>query len=178
MKSKNTILSSIIAVGIVSSGMSFYALSINSDTSEIRNISKTEIGNWRYFVHFEFCTNIQNSALGIWAKTDLEKIPIPINPDGKISECQKLAVKIRADNATSLTMSTFSSEDLPKLIKEVEELRQKTLNELVKAEQYLLKLQNQQSSVEEIEEAKDRRNVFKEILESTSESLKTLRSMR
>ena len=72
-----------------------------------------EVSENAYAFQFDYCAAVYNEGgLGVIVSSDTERIPVPIDPNIQISQCQQYGTQIRAFSISSIDVSLFYEKDL------------------------------------------------------------------
>lgn len=131
---------------------------------------------------FEYCSAVYNEeALGVIVSSDTEKIPVPIDPNIQIHQCQQYGTQIRAFSDLSIDVSLFYEKDLKTLFKVFDKKRENLEDDLVSYHQKLLRLENpnlDEDNSKEIGQLKMRIDLIDHVIQSYKEGLNTLRTLQ
>ena len=131
---------------------------------------------------FEYCAAVYNNgALGVIVSSDTEKIPVPLDPNIQIGQCQQYGTQIRTFSDSSLDVSLFYEEDIEKLTKIFDTKKGNLEDDLVHYHQKLLRLEDPNlngDNLEEIDRLKMRIDLVNHVIQSYKEGLNTLRSLQ
>ena len=135
-----------------------------------------------YAFQFDYCAAIYNEdALGVIISSDTEKIPVQIDPNIEINECQQYGTQIRASSDSSLNVSIFYDKDIQTLFKNFEKKKMNLEDDLVQYHQKLLRLQDpnlDEDTLEEIDKVKMRIDLINHVIKSYKEGLNMFRSLQ
>ena len=141
-----------------------------------------EVSENVYAFQFEYCAAVYNEgALGTIISSDTEKIPVPIDPNIQIDQCQQYGTQIRAFSDSSLKVSLFYEKDMETLFKVFDKKKGDLGEDLVHYHQKLLRLQNpnlDETNLEEIDQIKMRIDLINHVIQSYKEGLNTLRALQ
>lgn len=158
---------------------------IPSDTVDKISISGKrahEVSENVYAFQFDYCAAVYNEgALGVIVSSDTEKIPVPIDPNIQIGQCQQYGTQIRSFSDSSLEVSFFYEKDMGKLIKVFDAKKGNLEDDLVHYQQKLLRLQNpnlDEDNLEKIIKIKMRIELVDNVIQSYKEGLNTLRALQ
>ena len=158
---------------------------IPSQTIEKISISDKrvhEVSENVHVIQFKYCAAAYNEgALGTIVSSDTEKIPVPIDPNIQIDQCQHYGTQIRAFSDSSLKVSLFYEKDLEELIKIFDKKRANLADDLIHYQQKLLRLEDpnlDEDNLEEIDQLKKRIELVDHVIESYKEGLNTLRALK
>ncbi len=184
MQLKVQYLEVIFAV-LLLSGIFTYQISATAETAdkiEISNKTIHEISENTHAFQFKYCATTYNEdALGIIVSSDTERIPVQIDPNIKIDECQQYGTQIRAFSNSSLETSIFYEKDMEKLFKEFDTKKSNLEEDLVHYHQKLLRLQDlniNEDNSEEIDKIKERITIIDHVIQSYKQGLSTLTSLK
>ncbi len=152
------------------------------DKISISNKRAHEVSENVYAFQFDYCAAVYNEdALGIIISSDTEKIPIPIDPNIQMNQCQQYGTQIRAFSDSSLDTSIFYEKDIQSLLKSFDKKKGNLEDDLVHYQQKLLRLENpnlNEDNLEEIDRLKMRIELVNHVIESYKEDLNTLRTLQ
>ena len=141
-----------------------------------------EVSENVYAFQFDYCAAVYNEgALGTIISSDTEKIPVPIDPNIQIHQCQQYGTQIRAFSDSSIEVSLFYEKDMQTLFKAFDKKKGNLEEDLVHYHQKLLRLQNpnlDESNLEEINLIKMRIDLINHVIQSYKEGLNTLRALQ
>ena len=141
-----------------------------------------EVSENIYAFQFEYCAAVYNEgALGTIISSDTEKIPVSIDPNIQIDQCQQYGTQIRAFSDSSIAVSLFYEKDMEILFKIFDKKKGNLEEDLIHYHQKLLRLQNpnlDESNLEEIDQLKIRIVLINHVIQSYKEGLNTLRSLQ
>ncbi|MCH9657980.1 hypothetical protein K0U27_04670 [archaeon] len=131
---------------------------------------------------FEYCSAVYNEGtLGVIVSSDTERIPVPIDPDIQIDQCQQYGTQIHASSDSSIDVSLFYEIDMQELFKGFEKKKANLEDDLINYHQRLLRLQDpnlDEGNLEEIDKVKTRIDLINHVVESYKQSLNTLSSLQ
>ena len=158
---------------------------ILSDTIDRISISDKrahQVSENIYAFQFDYCAAVYNEgALGIIVSSDIEKIPVQIDPNIQIHQCHEYGTQIRAFSDSSLKVSLFYEKDMQTLFKVFEKKMMNLEDDLVQYQQKLLRLQDlnpDEDNLEKINQMKIRIELINHVIQSYKEGLNTLRSLQ
>ena len=141
-----------------------------------------EVSENVYAFQFDYCAAVYNEdALGVIVSSDTERIPVQIDPDIQIGQCQQYGTRIHASSDSSLDVSLFYEKDMQKLFKIFDKKKMNLEDDLISYHQRLLKLQDPnfgEDNLEEIDKVKIRINLIKQVIQSYKQGLITLSSLQ
>ena len=141
-----------------------------------------EVSENVYVFQFEYCAAVYNEgALGAIVSSDTEKIPVPIDPNIQIDQCQHYGTQIHTSSDSSLKVSLFYEKDLEKFIKIFDKKRANLGDDLIHYQQKLLRLEDpnlDEDNLEEIDKLKKRIELVDHVIQSYKEGLNTLRALK
>ena len=131
---------------------------------------------------FEYCSAVYNDdALGVIVSSGTEKIPVPIDPNIQIHQCQQYGTQIRAFSDSSIEVSLFYEKDMQALFKVFDKKRGNLEDDLVSYHQKLLRLEDpnlDEDNSKEIGQLKMRIDLIDHVIQSYKKGLNTLRSLQ
>jgi hypothetical protein len=134
-----------------------------------------------YAFQFDYCAAMYNEgALGTIISSDTEKIPVQIDPDIQIHQCQQYGTQIRAFSDSSIEVSLFYEKDMEKLIKIFDTKKGNLEDDLIHYHQKLLRLEDpnlDEDNLEEIDRLKMRIELVEHVIQSYKEGLNTFRAL-
>lgn len=152
------------------------------DTISISDKRIHEVSENTYAFQFDYCAAVYNEgALGIIVSSDTERIPVQIDPNIQIYQCQQYGARILASSDSSLDVSLFYEQDMPKLFKTFEKKKMNLEDDLVQYQQKLLRLQNpniDEDNLEKIDKVKTRIDLINHVIQSYKQGLNTLRALQ
>ena len=135
-----------------------------------------------YAFQFDYCAAVYNEGvLGVIVSSDTEKIPVPIDPNIQIDQCQQYGTQIRAFSNSSITVSLFYEKDMEKLIKIFDTKKGNLEDDLIHYNQKLLRLEDpnlDEDNLEEIDRLKMRIELVEHVIQSYKEGLNTFRALQ
>ena len=135
-----------------------------------------------YAFQFDYCAAVYNEGtLGVIISSDTEKIPVPIDPNIQIGQCQQYGTQIRAFSDSSLEVSLFYEKDMEKLIKVFDKKKGNLEDDVIHYQQKLLRLEDpnlDEDNLEEISQIKMRIDLINHVIQSYKEGLNTLRALQ
>ena len=141
-----------------------------------------EVSENVYAFQFDYCAAVYNEgALGTIISSDTEKIPVQIDPDIELHQCQQYGTQIRAFSDSSIEVSLFYEKDMQKLIKVFDKKKGNLEDDLVHYQQKLLRLEDpnlDEGNLEEIDQLKMRIDLINHVIQSYKEGLNTLRALQ
>jgi len=141
-----------------------------------------EVSENVYAFQFEYCAAVYNEvALGTIISSDTEKIPVQIDPNIQMHQCQQYGTQIRAFSDSSIEVSLFYEKDMQTLFKVFDKKKINLEEDLVHYHQKLLRLQNpniDENNLEEINQLKMRIDLINHVIQSYKEGLNTLRALQ
>ena len=141
-----------------------------------------EVSENIYAFQFDYCAAVYNEgALGVIVSSDTERIPVQIDPEIQIGQCQQYGAGIRASSDSSLDVSLFYKKDMQKLFKSFDKKKMNLEDDLVSYHQRLLKLQDPnrgEDNLEEIDKVKTRIDLINHVIQSYKQGLNTLSSLQ
>ena len=141
-----------------------------------------EVSESAHAFQFEYCSAVYNEgALGVIVSSDTEKIPVPIDPEIQISQCQQYGTQIRAFSDSSIEVSLFYEKDMQTLFKVFEKKRENLEDDLVAYHQKLLRMEDPNldgDNSKEIDQLKMRIDLIDYVIQSYKKGLNTLRAMQ
>lgn len=141
-----------------------------------------EVSENVYAFQFDYCAGVYNQgALGMTVSSDTEKIPVQIDPNIQIRQCQQYGTQIYAFSDSSLKVSLFYEKDMQTLLKDFDTKKMNLEKDLVHYQQKLLRLQNpdlDEDNVEKISQIKIRIDLVNHVIQSYKEGLNTLRALQ
>ena len=158
---------------------------IPSQTVEKISISDKRIHEVSENVHafqFKYCAAVYNEGtLGIIVSSDTEKIPVPIDPNIQINQCQHYGTQIHAFSDVSLKVSMFYEKDLKNLIKIFEKKKGNLEDDLIHYQQKLLRLEDPNldgNNLKEIDQLKKQIELVGHVIQSYKQGLNTLMALK
>jgi hypothetical protein len=140
-----------------------------------------EISENVYAFQFDYCAAVYNEgALGTIISSDTEKIPVQIDPDIQIHQCQQYGTQIRAFSDSSIEVSLFYEKDMQTLFKVFDKKKENLEDDLVHYHQKLLRLEDpnlDEDNLWEIDQLKIRIDLINHVIQSYKEGLNTLRAL-
>ena len=134
-----------------------------------------EVSENVYAFQFEYCAAVYNKgALGVIISSDTEKIPVPIDPNIRIDQCQQYGTQIRAFSESSIEVSLFYEKDMEKLIKIFDTKKSNLEDDLIHYQQKLLRLEDpniDEDNLEKIVQLKMRIDLINHVIQSYKEGL-------
>ncbi len=131
---------------------------------------------------FDYCAAVYNEGvLGVIVSSDTEKIPVPIDPNIQINQCQQYGTQIIAFSDTSLDVSLFYEKDLQTLFKNFERKKMNLEDDLIQYQQKLLRLQNpnlDEDNLDEIDQVKTRIELIEHVVQSDKQGLNTFTALK
>ena len=141
-----------------------------------------EVSENTYAFQFKYCAAVYNEgALVVIVSSDTEKIPVPIDPDIQIDQCQQYGTQIHAFSDSSLEVSVFYEKDMKKLIKVFDKKKGNLGDDLIHYHQKLLRLEDpnlNEDNLEKIDQLKMRIDLINHVIQSYKEGLNTLRALQ
>jgi len=141
-----------------------------------------EVSENTYAFQFNYCADVYNQgALGIIVSSDIEKIPVQIDPNIQIHQCHQYGTQIQALPSSSIEVSLFYEKDMQTLFKVFDKKKMNLEDDLVHYQQKLLKLQNPnlgEDNSERINQIKMQIDLINHVIQSYKEGLNTLRSLQ
>lgn len=141
-----------------------------------------EISENVYAFQFDYCATVYNEGvLGVIVSSDTEKIPVPIDPNIQIDQCQQYGTQIRAFSNSSIDVSLFYEKDMEKLIKIFDTKKENLEDDLIHYHQKLLRLEDPNlngDNLEKIDRVKMQIEWINIAIQSYKEGLNTLRSLQ
>jgi len=141
-----------------------------------------EVSENVHVFQFEYCSAVYNEGvLGVIVSSDTERIPVPIDPDIHMHQCQQYGTQIRAFSDSSIEVSLFYEKDMQTLLKVFDKKKGNLEEDLVSYHQKLLRLQNpnlDENNLEEINLIKMRIDLINHVIQSYKEGLNTLRALQ
>ena len=141
-----------------------------------------EVSEDVYAFQFEYCAAVYNEgALGVIVSSDTEKIPVPIDPNIQIEQCQQYGTQIRAFSDSSIEVSLFYEKDMENLIKIFDKKKGNLEDDIVHYHQKLLRLEDpnlDEDNLEEIDRLKMRIDLINHVIQSYKEGLNTFRALQ
>lgn len=141
-----------------------------------------EVSENVYAFQFEYCAAVYNEGgLGIIVSSDTEKIPVQIDPDIQIDQCQQYGTQIRAFSDSSIEVSLFYEKDMQTLFKVFDKKKWNLEEDLIHYHQKLLRLEDpnlDETNLEEIDLIKMRIDLINHVIQSYKEGLNILRAIQ
>lgn len=141
-----------------------------------------EVSENVYAFQFDYCAAVYNQgALGMIVSSDTEKIPVQIDPNIQIRQCQQYGTQIYAFSDSSLKVSLFYEKDMRTLFNAFDTKKMNLEKDLIHYQQKLLRLQNpdlDEDNVEKISQIKIRIDLVNHVIQSYKEGLNTLRALQ
>lgn len=152
------------------------------DQISISDKSAHEVSENIYAFQFDYCAAVCNEGvLGIVIASDTERIPIPIDPNIQIGQCQQYGTQIRAFSDSTLKVSLFYEKDIEKLIKIFDKKKSNLEDDLAHFQQKLLRLEDpnlDEDNSEEIDKLKIRIKLVDHVIQSYKEGLNMFRALQ
>ena len=141
-----------------------------------------EVSENVYAFQFDYCAAVYNEGvLGVIVSSDTEKIPVPIDPNIQIDQCQQYGTQIYAFSGSSLEVLLFYEKDVEKLIKIFDTKKENLEDDLIHYHQKLLRLEDPNlngDNLEKIDRVKMQIEWINIAIQSYKEGLNTLRSLQ
>jgi len=141
-----------------------------------------EVSENAYAFQFDYCAAVYNEgALGVIVLSDTEKIPVQIDPNIQIDQCQQYGTQIRAFSDSSIEVSLFYEKDMEKLVRIFDTKKGNLEDDLVSYHQKLLRLEGpnlDEDNLDEIDRLKMRIDLMDYVIQSYKEGLNTLRALQ
>ena len=141
-----------------------------------------EVSENVYAFQFDYCAAVYNEdALGIIISSNVENIPVQIDPNIQINQCQQYGTQIHTLSDSPLRTSLFYEEDMQTLFKSFDKKKADLEKDLIYNQQKLQKLQDpnlNDDNLEEIEMVKIQIEWINIAIQSYKEGLNTLRSLQ
>ena len=135
-----------------------------------------------YAFQFDYCAAVYNeSAIGIVISSNVEKIPVQIDPNIQINQCQQYGTQIHSLSDSPIKTSLFYEKDMEALFKSFEKKKMNLEEDLVHNQQKLMRLQEPNidgDNTEEIDRVKTQIKWINIAIQSYNEGLNTLRSLQ
>ena len=151
------------------------------DRISISDKREHEISENVYAFQFDYCAGVYNKGvLGVIVSSDTERIPVPIDLNIQIDQCQQYGTQIRAFSDLSLDVSVFYEKDMERLIKIFDKKKGNLEDDLVHYQQKLLRLEDpnlDEDNSKEIDQLKIRIELVGQVIQSYKEGLNTFRAL-
>ncbi len=135
-----------------------------------------------YAFQFDYCAKVYNNgALGTIVSSDIEKIPVPIDPNIQIGQCHQYGTQVRAFYDSSLEVSVFYEKDMEKLIKIFDKKKGNLEDDRIHYQQKLLRLEDpnlDEDNLEEIDQLKIWIDLIGHVIQSYKEGLDVFRTLQ
>ena len=135
-----------------------------------------------YAFQFDYCAKVYNkNAIGIIISSSIERIPIQIDPNIELNQCQQYGTQIHSLSNTIPKNSLFYEKDMDVLFKNFDKKKTNLEADLVHNQQKLLRLQDpnlDEDNLEEIEKIKTQNKWINIAIQSYEKGLNTLRSLQ
>lgn len=135
-----------------------------------------------YAFQFDYCAAVYNEeAIGIVISSNIEKIPIQIDPNIQVNQCQQYGTQIHSLSDSPVSTSLFYEKDMKVLFKSFEKKKMNLEEDLVHNQQKLMRLQDPNldgDNSEEIDRVKTQIKWIGIAIQSYKEGLDILRSLQ
>ena len=137
-----------------------------------------EVRSGEYRILAEYCKGINNNALGLVVRSDIEFIPVPVNQNAK-NGCEVYGAKINAESKPEIKVRIFQQNDLFNLINELELKKSQLKDQWVLAQQNLIKeFSSTAPNYEAIVSLYAQVQQIQSLLESNKSSMRSLISLQ
>ena len=140
-----------------------------------------EISENIFVFQFDYCAGIYNrDVLGVIVSSDTEKIPVPIDLNIQIDQCQQYGTQIHAFSDSSLEVSVFYEKDMEGLTKMFDKKKGNLEDDLVHFQQKLLRLEDpnlDENNSKEIDQLKMRIELVGHVIQSYKDGLNIFRAL-
>ena len=141
-----------------------------------------EVSENVYAFQFDYCAKVYNkNTLGIIISSSIERIPIQIDPNIELNQCQQYGTQIHALSNAIPKTSLFYEKDMDVLFKNFDKKKTNLEADLVHNQQKLLRLQDpnlDENNLDEIEKIKTQNKWINIAIQSYEKGLNTLRSLQ
>ena len=152
------------------------------DQISISNQRLHKISENVYAFQFEYCAAVYNKeAIGIIISSNVEKIPVQVDPHIQINQCQQYGTQIHILSDAPIRTSLFYDKDMKVLFKSFEKKKMNLEKDLVHNQQKLMKLQDpnlDDDDLEKIDRLKTQTKWINISIQSYKEGLNILRSLQ
>ena len=135
-----------------------------------------------YSFQFDYCAAVYNEgAIGIVVSSNVEKIPVQIDPSIQINQCQQYGTQIHSLSDSPIRTSLFYEKDMKILFKSFEKKKMNLEEDLVHNQQKLMRLQDPNlggDNQEKIDRVKTQIKWINIAIQSYKEGLDILRSLQ
>lgn len=141
-----------------------------------------EVSENVYAFQFDYCAAAYNeNAIGIVISTNVEKIPVQIDPNIQINQCQQYGTQVHALSDSPIKTALFYEKDMKVLFKSFEKKKMNLEEDLVHNQQKLMRLQDPNldgDNTEKIDRVKTQIKWITIAIQSYKEGLDILRSLQ
>ena len=152
------------------------------DQISISNQRLHKISENVYAFQFEYCAAVYNKgAIGMIVSSNVEKIPVQIDPHIQVNQCQQYGTQIHVLSDAPIRTSLFYDKDMKVLFQSFEKKKMNLEKDLVHNQQKLMKLQDpnlDDNNLEKIDKVKTQMKWINIAIQSYKDGLNILRSLQ